>query len=181
MTLEKFRENFGTKAVREIQKYGVYYDDFNFKNKYLFDVNVYQIISENEIIVYKVERRYIVSKKVGEYINSIENNKNKDNLIDEKERHYIGILTTTRRDINNSIPKRLLINIIDLETNELFRDHNWINEEKRIKRHLSEEDNYKLLIIFTAKIKNYLSSTGIKQGLSHIRNIRTLKRIRKLK
>jgi hypothetical protein len=88
---------------------------------------------------------------------------------------YTSVLTVSRRDVNSASPKRMLLQIREVESKKLFRDHLWIQEDI-VSKYLSTDDHKKrALIEFTAEPKEYMSSDGIKLGLTNIKNVKVIK------
>lgn len=67
----------------------------------------------------------------------------------------------------------LLINVKDINTNEIVRDHMWIPITKRAKNKMKNFDNIQnMKITFTAKLEEYFSyDLTPKLRAKHIRNI----------
>ena len=84
--------------------------------------------------------------------------------------YFTGVLTGGRRDTHTLSPKTLMLNIMS-EGNE-FRDHCWLHPCKRIVNFIPKShEKDKTRIAFSARVEEYLSSHGKKQGLRHIRNV----------
>ena len=90
---------------------------------------------------------------------------------------FTAILTPHRRDIKCVIPRRLMTNVKCVDTGEEFRDHVWVQESRTIKNILPIDEEYKVLIRFTAIPSEYISSTGKKIGLTKVRNIQIIKKL----
>jgi hypothetical protein len=88
---------------------------------------------------------------------------------------YSSVLTVVRRDVNSASPKRMLLQVREVESKKLFRQHLWIQEDI-VNKYLTTDDYKKRAVIeFTAEPKEYMSSDGIKLGLSNIKNIKVIK------
>lgn len=73
------------------------------------------------------------------------------------------------RDIHGISPKVCLVDIVDEEGNQ-FRDHCWVPKCRRMETVIPKGNKY-VEITFTAKVREYVSSTGNKPGLQQIRNV----------
>lgn len=62
----------------------------------------------------------------------------------------------------------LLAEIVNKSTGEIFRDHTWVRNSKRISK-LDLKSGEK--IIFMAREEEYVSISSNKMGLRHLRNI----------
>ncbi len=83
--------------------------------------------------------------------------------------YFTGILTGGLREVNTS-PKTILLNVM-CEGVE-FRDHCWVRISKRIMEVIPKShEKMKVKIAFSARVEEYMSSDGKKQGLGHIRQI----------
>jgi hypothetical protein len=94
---------------------------------------------------------------------------------------YTAILTVSRRDVNSASPKRMLHQIREVESKKLFRDHLWIQEEIVDKYLPTNDHRMRAVIEFTAEPKEYMSSDGVKLGLTNIKNIKILKTFKVIK
>jgi len=82
---------------------------------------------------------------------------------------FKAIYKEKRSSINQTCDMVLLCNIVNIETNEEFRDHCWIKSSNRLsKLNLKLNDN----IIFDATIYSYKSTSGLSFSLNSIKNIR---------
>jgi len=86
--------------------------------------------------------------------------------------NYKATLTPNRRDIHTTTPKMLLVDIINLDTGKVFRDHAWIKSYKGLlKLKENSKKNTNIDIVFTAEEREYIGSNGPNVTLAHIRNI----------
>lgn len=97
--------------------------------------------------------------------------KNDEGIIEDVYR-FTGTIETYRENTGVTHPT-LLINDVNYENGEIFRDHVWV---KHTKRFVNSGAKFKDKIRFTAVIRNYVSSDGVKFGLEHIRSIEVIEK-----
>lgn len=85
---------------------------------------------------------------------------------------FQGELTGNKRDMQTLSPKVLMLNVSNWK-GEVFRDHCWIPANSKRYRNLipAGHSNKKVLIQFSARVEEYMSSEGTKLGLKHIRDV----------
>ena len=89
---------------------------------------------------------------------------------------FTARLTGNMRDIHTLSPKVLLTEITRHHDALEFRDHCWTNPSKRLQPLIPDgHSEKKAYISFTARVEKYMSSTGCKLGLRHLRNITLIK------
>lgn len=90
---------------------------------------------------------------------------------------YTATITRNFRDVKTTIPKVLLLNIID-ENGQIFRDHCWVTITDILKKFIPLKNHIKKTIIFNAKIKDYQTIDSKKQTLTSFENVYLLKHIK---